>query len=83
MAKWAIQKWSFDEEDHTASLIDDCVNGETFHTKREAQESLDEMYDSMNVGAEVLRLSNPGDADEYIDPDWDDDSIQYEVGKLD
>lgn len=41
------------------------------------------MYDSMNVGAEVLRLSNPGDADEYIDPDWDDDSIQYEVGKLD
>lgn len=26
MAKWAIQKWFFDDEDHTASLIDDCVN---------------------------------------------------------
>ena len=83
MGKWAIQKWFMDDEDHSAKLVDDCVYGETFNTKREATEYLDGMYDSMNAGAESLFYSNPGDADEYIDSDWDNDSIQYEVGKLD
>ncbi len=76
MAKWAIQKWFFNDKDQTASLIDECVYGETSHTKREAEEYLDEMQDSMNEGAEILGLSNPGDADEYVDSDWDDDNIQ-------
>ena len=83
MAKWAIQKIFFNDEDHTAEVIDECVFGETFSTKREAEDYLEEMKDSMYAGAETLYLSNPGDADEYIDSDWFDDNIQFEVDKLD
>ena len=83
MGKWAIQKIFFNDEDHTAEVVDECVYGETFRTKREAEEYLEDMRDSMNVGAETLYLNNPGDAEEYIDLDWNNDNYQYEVGKLD
>lgn len=40
MAKWAVQKWYFDDEDHAAYLIDDCVYGETFRTKGKHRRAL-------------------------------------------
>ena len=82
MAKWAIQKLFFNDEDHTYDVIDECVFGETFRTKREAEDCLYYMQGSFAGGAENLHLNNPGDCDGYIDGDWNNDNIQYEVGRL-
>ena len=82
MAKCTIQKLFFNDGDHTVDIIDECVFGEIFRTKREAEDYLYDMQGSFAEGAETLRLNNPGDCDEYIDDDWDDDNIQYEVVRL-
>lgn len=73
MAKWAIQKIVFNDLDSTAEVIDECVYGETFRTKKEAEAYLADMYDSMGEGEEIVGCR---------DADWHNDDIQYEVGKL-
>ena len=58
MGKWAIQKIFFNDEDHTAEVVDECVYGETFRTKREAEEYLEDNGVTIWVDAKYKIIGN-------------------------